>query len=77
MHQNIHGPQNFTPLIFSINLSRIEKRLRSNGLLYCLQKKYKTWIVFAAHWNKSASLIFEKKCAIIRNEFEIEKIHDI
>ena len=27
MHQNIHGPQNFTPLIFSINLSRIEKSL--------------------------------------------------
>ena len=36
MHQNIHGPQNFTPLIFSINLSRFEKRLKTNGL-YTLQ----------------------------------------
>ena len=61
MYQNIHGPQNFTPLIFSINLSRFEERLRTNGLLYSLQKKYETWIVFAAQWNKSASLIFDKK----------------
>ena len=41
------------------------------------KKKYEIWIVFAAQWNKSASLIFFKKRAIIRNEFEIEKIHDI
>ena len=27
MHQNIHGLQNFTPLIFLINLSRIEKNI--------------------------------------------------
>ena len=61
MHQNVHGPQNFTPLIFLINLSRFEKRLRTNGLLYSLYKTYETWIVFAAQWNKSASLIFDKK----------------
>ena len=41
------------------------------------RKSTKTWIVFAAHWNKSESLIFDKKCALMRNEFEIEKIHDI
>ena len=76
MHQNIHGPQNFTLSIFLINLSRFKKRLRINGLLYILWKKYETGIVIAAHWNKSASLIFDKKLAIIRNQFEIEKIQD-
>ena len=29
VHQNIHGSQNFTRLIFSINLGRFEKRLRT------------------------------------------------
>ena len=32
MHQNIHESQNFTHLIFSINLGCFEKRLRTTGL---------------------------------------------
>ena len=41
------------------------------------RKSTKLGSYFAAQWNKSASLIFDKKLAIIKNEFEIEKIHDV
>ena len=32
MHQNKYWSQNFTHLIFSINLGRFEERLRTTGL---------------------------------------------
>ena len=46
-------------------------------MVYSTVCRKSTNLGFAAHWNKSAGLIFDKKSAIIRNEFEIEKIHDI
>ena len=42
-----------------------------------LQFVEKVWILVAAQRNKSASLIFDKKLAIIRNKFKIKKIQDI
>ena len=77
MHQNIHGPQNFTPLIFSINLSRIKKRLRSKWSTLMYVEKVQNLDSICSSLEYICELSFDKKCAIIRNEFEIEKIHDI
>ena len=62
---------------FFNKLKSLWKKVENQWSTLQFVKKYETWIVFAAQWNKSASLIFDKKWAIIRNEFEIEKIHDI
>ena len=62
MHQNIHGPQNFTPLILSINLSPLKKVENQWSTLQFVKKvRNLDSTVFVAQWNKSASLIFFKK----------------
>ena len=41
------------------------------------RKSMVIWLIFTAQRNKSASLIFAKKLAIIRNKVVIKNIYDI
>ena len=50
-----HGSQNFTHLIFSINLGRFEKRLRTTGLLHLIMTNNKLNVNLKVYFDRTMS----------------------